>query len=112
MTIEEKRRKIEQYCFKHNWCEECVLNGFTRKNGTGCYGSDENDEIIENNYEYLLAVTDRINTDQIKNLLHLQTQIDDAIREFANTILRSKQVSNKEIKDRISYIINEEIRER
>lgn len=114
MTVEEKREMIRMHCLKNGSCCYCSLNEFTRNNKTGCY-EDVNDKTVEKNYNFLFGdteTTDKINTNQIKDLLYLQAQIDSAVREFANTILRGKQVSNEEIKDRISYIVNEEMRER
>ena len=56
MTIEEKSKKIKEFCKKQVDCEHCVLKGHSRLTCYSHWGEDSERQ-IEANYEFLFVST-------------------------------------------------------
>lgn len=56
MTVEEKRKELENYC-ESTICTNCPLNEVD----TACFGDDVSDNIIEKNFSMIFNINDIVN---------------------------------------------------
>jgi hypothetical protein len=78
MTVEEKSKKIEEYCNKRKCCEECKLDGAAI---ITCYSinSSEDAKQVEENYKLLFETV----SDSTANRVNIE-QMDAVIQDYCN----------------------------
>ena len=59
MTIEEKRKRLDEYCDNMSWCNDCRLNGFSVE----CIFENFSNECVEEAYDIAFGSEDKATYD-------------------------------------------------